>query len=264
LAIDDILVNFASVLLEEEGQSRIGKLKHLTLENFQAISATLYSRIREFERNIREIARPAAKLISDQHIPPDSFFQGTSGIGKYFENLTAGKFDKLEPNAYVLKTIGEDKWCSAKASPQARDNIAFIKTGLVDIFGKLQEEINRHKPYYAVRKLLAKTIYPLDFKRQNNLVHISEFNARIAGIIVNEPVPFIYERMGEKYHHILIDEFQDTSVLQWMNFIPLIENALSGGFFNLVVGDGKQAIYRWRSGDVVQFNALPEATRTLF
>jgi hypothetical protein len=63
--------------------------------------------------------------------------------------------------------------------------------------------------------------------------------------------------MGEKYHHILIDEFQDTSVLQWMNFIPLIENALAGGFFNLVVGDGKQAIYRWRSGDVEQFNALP-------
>ena len=96
-----------------------------------------------------------------------------------------------------------------------------------------------------------------DFKHRNNLVHISEFNARIAGIVMNEPVPFIYERLGEKYQHILIDEFQDTSALQWMNFIPLIENSLAGGFFNLVVGDGKQAIYRWRGGEVEQFNALP-------
>jgi ATP-dependent exoDNAse (exonuclease V) beta subunit len=116
--------------------------------------------------------------------------------------------------------------------------------------------------------LLAKTIFPLavlneiekvlnEFKKQNNLIHISEFNSRIASIVMNEPVPFIYERLGEKYHHLLIDEFQDTSVLQWMNFIPLIENALASGYFNLVVGDGKQAIYRWRSGDIGQFNALP-------
>jgi ATP-dependent exoDNAse (exonuclease V) beta subunit len=95
------------------------------------------------------------------------------------------------------------------------------------------------------------------FKKQNNIVHISEFNQRISRFILHEPVPFIYERLGDKFKHILIDEFQDTSILQWHNLIPLVENSLSSGYFNLVVGDGKQAIYRWRNGDVRQFAELP-------
>ncbi len=266
--IDEILTNFAGLLLEEESQSGVGKLKHLTLEKFQAIAEALFLRIKEFEHNISEIAKPATALIHTHQIPPDAFFQGASGIGKYFENLASGKLDKLDPNSYVLKTVEEDKWFSGKADASARAEIDTIKPLLLDIFEKLQAMIALHKEDYSLRKLLSKTIYPLsvlneiekvlhDFKKQNNLIHISEFNSRIAGIVMNEPVPFIYERLGEKYRHILIDEFQDTSVLQWMNFIPLIENALAGGYFNLVVGDGKQAIYRWRSGDVEQFNALP-------
>ena len=83
-------------------------------------------------------------------------------------------------------------------------------------------------------------------------MHISEFNKRISEIVLKEPVPFIYERLGEKYNHILIDEFQDTSSLQWNNLLPLIENSLASGYFNMAVGDAKQAIYRWRGGDMDQ------------
>ncbi|NTV83690.1 MAG: UvrD-helicase domain-containing protein, partial [Bacteroidales bacterium] len=74
--------------------------------------------------------------------------------------------------------------------------------------------------------------------------------------------PFIYERLGEKYHHYLIDEFQDTSIMQWHNLLPLIENSLASNRMNLVVGDAKQAIYRWRSGDAEQFEQLPKLIHT--
>ena len=266
--IDTILADFAHILLDEEGQKQILKLKKFALVNFQQISENLYLAIRSFEKNVRDLARQACGMISAKDIPVSAFFQGEKGIGKYFTNIAGGRMDKLEPNSYVLATVEEDKWFSAKATPAARDDIGSIKDALLDIYQQLRASFDQHKSEYLLRKLLAKTIYPLavlneienvltDFKRQNNLVHISEFNARIAGIVMNEPVPFIYERLGEKYHHLFIDEFQDTSALQWMNYIPLIENALAGGFFNLVVGDGKQAIYRWRSGDVEQFNALP-------
>ncbi len=266
--IDEALAEFAKLLMEEEGQAGVMKLKHLSLENFQTIAVTLFIRIREFEKMIRETAKPAATMIRDHQVPSDAFFQGNKGIGKYFENLATGKMESLEPNSYVMKTVEEDKWIAAKSDASAIAAINTIKSSLMDHFEKIQGLIARHKDDYILRKLLSKTIYPLSalneiekvlhaFKQQNNLVHISEFNARIAGIVMNEPIPFIYERLGEKYRHILIDEFQDTSVLQWMNFIPLIENALAGGHFNLMVGDGKQAIYRWRSGDVEQFNALP-------
>jgi len=69
-------------------------------------------------------------------------------------------------------------------------------------------------------------------------------------LIDKEIIPFIYSRIGTKYNNYLIDEFQDTSRLQWKNLYPLIKNSISVGSFNMAVGDGKQAIYRWRAGDV--------------
>jgi len=92
--------------------------------------------------------------------------------------------------------------------------------------------------------------------QERNVVLISEFNRRIAGIVLTEPVPFLYERLGERYEHILIDEFQDTSVLQWNNLLPLVENTLANGHSSLAVGDAKQAIYRWRGGEMEQILRL--------
>ncbi|MBK7665925.1 MAG: UvrD-helicase domain-containing protein [Sphingobacteriaceae bacterium] len=77
-------------------------------------------------------------------------------------------------------------------------------------------------------------------------------------MVSEEPAPFIYERLGERYNNYLLDEFQDTSTLQWLNLLPLVDNALATGRFNLIVGDGKQSIYRWRNANVQQFNILPE------
>ncbi|RMG77398.1 MAG: hypothetical protein D6707_11140, partial [Bacteroidetes bacterium] len=101
-----------------------------------------------------------------------------------------------------------------------------------------------------------------DKKLENNIIFISDIPEKINKIITSEPVPFIYERVGEKYHHFLIDEFQDTSLLQWENFVPLMENTLSEGYKNIIVGDGKQAIYRFRSGDVEQFLNLPHIAKS--
>lgn len=266
--IGSILTRFAEILLDEEGQGRIGRLKSLSLEKFQAISGELHTRIRQFEKGVREIALEASGLLQRNGFSPADFYQGDRGIWGYFMNLATGKFDRMEPNSYVLATVDEDKWYSGKVTASARERIEAVRPRLIAIYRRLRAEIEQHRQDYFLRKLLAGTIYPLavlneiekvlsDFKHQNNLVHISEFNARIAAIVMNEPVPFIYERLGEKFQHILIDEFQDTSALQWLNFIPLVENALAGGHFNLVVGDGKQAIYRWRGGDVEQFKALP-------
>jgi len=101
-------------------------------------------------------------------------------------------------------------------------------------------------------------------KVENNLIMIDDFNRIISEIAAKEPIPFVYERVGEKYDHFLIDEFQDTSVLQWNNLLPLIHNSLSKGFFNMIVGDAKQAIYRFRNGDVEQFAALPELKKIIY
>ena len=97
---------------------------------------------------------------------------------------------------------------------------------------------------------------------EQNVLSIAEFNAIIHREIQNQPAPFIYERMGERYRHFFIDEFQDTSEMQWQNLIPLIDNALSGQDETgqkgtlMIVGDPKQSIYRWRGGKAEQFIEL--------
>ncbi len=101
-----------------------------------------------------------------------------------------------------------------------------------------------------------------NIKKERSLVLISDFNPTIAKEINNQPAPFIYERLGERYRNYFIDEFQDTSEMQWHNMIPLIDHALSseqvlGETSSLtLVGDAKQSIYRFRGGKAEQFIAL--------
>ncbi len=89
-----------------------------------------------------------------------------------------------------------------------------------------------------------------DYIAENDIVPISEINRRVSEIIKKDSTPFIYYKIGEYYQNYLIDEFQDTSLKQWNNLYPLIENSQGEGHFGMAVGDPKQAIYRWRGGDV--------------
>jgi ATP-dependent exoDNAse (exonuclease V) beta subunit len=98
-------------------------------------------------------------------------------------------------------------------------------------------------------------------QKEQNVLSIAEFNAIIYNEIQNQPAPFIYERLGERYRHFFIDEFQDTSEMQWQNLIPLIDNATSSEIEGekgtlMIVGDPKQSIYRWRGGKAEQFIEL--------
>ena len=117
-------------------------------------------------------------------------------------------------------------------------------------------------------KLVLKNIIPLavlnninqelhQIKEDNNIRLNAEFNQLISDNIQDQPAPFIYEIIGQKFMHFFIDEMQDTSVLQWENLIPLIGNSLAQENTSLLlVGDAKQAIYRWRGGKASQFIEL--------
>jgi ATP-dependent exoDNAse (exonuclease V) beta subunit len=89
-----------------------------------------------------------------------------------------------------------------------------------------------------------------EYKDENNLMLLADAPKFLNGVIRDSDTPFIYEKVGSFFRNYLIDEFQDTSGLQWQNFQPLIINSLDQGHPSLVVGDVKQAIYRWRGGDL--------------
>jgi ATP-dependent exoDNAse (exonuclease V) beta subunit len=94
-------------------------------------------------------------------------------------------------------------------------------------------------------------------RKDEQLIRISEFNKLISELVKNEEAPFIYERLGTRFHHFLLDEFQDTSHLQWLNMVPLLHESISQENSNLIVGDPKQSIYRFKNGVAEQFVELP-------
>ena len=267
--IEKDLGNFAKSLLNEDGQIYISKLRELSFDDFKNIRNKISVFIRKFENALSGCGKEAVDLFEDNGIQISSFYHGNSGIGNYLLKIANSNFSKLEPNIYVRSTIDNDKWCAGKTDEIQSTAINNIKFQLTEIFHKIEKIISDDYKKYSVYKLINKKIYPIAvlieiekifdaIRVENNQVHISEFNKRIAEIVLNEPIPFIYERMGEKYKYFFIDEFQDTSILQWNNLLPLIDNSLSEGNFNMIVGDGKQAIYRWRNGEVEQFDKLPE------
>lgn len=267
--IENDLKQFAKNLLTEDGAVYIDKLRDLSVDDFFTIKDTLYSEIKKFETAINKFGNSGLTIIKDAGIDHDKFAGGANGIGKYFTYLSESRLDKLTPSASIQKNIDTDKWYAAKATDADKSAIDAIIDKLLNVYISATSFIEENKSEFILFTLINRNIYSLavlneieklmnDYKAENNILHISEFNKMIAKIVMNEPIPFIYERLGEKYNNYLIDEFQDTSILQFQNLLPLIDNSLASGNFTMLVGDGKQAIYRWRGGEVEQFAMLPE------
>jgi ATP-dependent exoDNAse (exonuclease V) beta subunit len=270
--IENDLLSLAKTLTDENSQSYTTLIKDLSYSDFKDLIKILNGFLRQFKKKIIDESTVVINLLDDAEIDFNSLYYGKTGIGNYFKKLTDERNENFMPNSRVTKTIDEDIWYSEKLIDSEKSKIDAVKNRLFDSYSKIQNILEKQLKKYNLYKLLYKQIYPLavlneieknlsKIKEENNIIHISEFNKLISKIVFTEPVPFIYERIGERYKHFLIDEFQDTSLLQWQNLIPLIENSLSEGHFNMIVGDGKQAIYRWRNGEVEQFSILPEIFR---
>ena len=122
------------------------------------------------------------------------------------------------------------------------------------------ESIKKNNTQNHIIQELKKFSY--NFQKENNILLISEFNNLISENIADQPAPFIYEKIGNRFKNYFIDEFQDTSSLQWRNIIPLTSHAieamdeddLTGTLF--IVGDPKQSLYRWRGADPEIFKSI--------
>lgn len=112
------------------------------------------------------------------------------------------------------------------------------------------------KNYFNMAVLKYMNAAMLELNKQERLIRISEFNTKIAKLL-KEDTLYIYEKLGTRFRHFMLDEFQDTSRLQWLNLIPLIRESLGNGQKNFIVGDPKQAIYRFKNGVAEQFVELP-------
>lgn len=213
-----------------------------------------------------EEGKGALSLITSSGFDPCDFSYGTKGIGGYFSKAAEGKF--ADPNnSYVRNAVNNGVWFRNGSPLYAL--VAGIEQQLIAHtrnIARLQNDMRFMgiiKNNFHSTLLLKKINDELQFIReQRNLISINDFNSLIAGVVLDQPVPFIYMRVGEKFRHFMIDEFQDTSGMQWENLLPLIENSLADSKLNMIVGDGKQAIYRFKNGDAGQFVDLPVLKNT--
>ena len=225
-----------------------------------SISKDLKKRIRSLENEFVVYGERGLEMIENFGLEVTDFKYGkTSGINIFSKLAKRNIDDKLvarrtldmaeDDNAWVTKTSDVFNDVST-----ARDN--GLKTLLLDYLAFHDENYETLQSLKAVSRNFFTLGIFVDlhqavkaYTEEHNLLLLSDSNEMIDAIIGNNDTPFIYEKAGNTFGYFMIDEFQDTSNMQWKNFKPLINNSLAIGHPNLLVGDVKQSIYRWRNSD---------------
>jgi len=264
--LPEALRKFGNHLTSDQHYDAVQSVQELSPTAIRSMRDRMMNYAKEVEAEIVAAGVSAWEAITQAGLSEADFSYGKTGVGGYIQAISNGDWRK-EGGKRVGDAIDDDVWYGKKTPQLVKDSIDRIadhlRACLVQIDAIREERLSQVvlfeclMPHLQKLALLKQIRVEFDdLLRKDGRVHISEFNKRILSIVATEPVPFLYERLGTKYHHILIDEFQDTSKLQFANLLPLLDNALAAGHFNLAVGDGKQAIYRFRGGDMDQIVAL--------
>ena len=255
------ILDTGRLVLNENHRSEITHFQDKSIADFVEIKKKLKETCKVLEKDNAEFAQAALTLIENNSIDLKSFSRGT--FPNHLFSIRDGKFNPKNKTFHEFDDIAINK------TAQDRALIENLIPELISILATIYKNFEKRDFYNA----FLKNITPLSLlntvsnelakiQEEQNVLSITEFNAIIHREIQNQPAPFIYERLGERYRHFFIDEFQDTSEMQWQNLIPLIDNALSGqdDFGDkgtlMIVGDPKQSIYRWRGGKAEQFIEL--------
>ncbi len=262
------LFNMATILKNESDYQRVMQLSQTSKEAFKCLEEQLNSEIKRNTGIITQSAKHVLDLLDEQGIAHGSFSRKT--IPNFFINAMADKLPG-EWSAVWMTTLGQKAPYTQKTPEDQKAAIDGILEHIITAFNAIKEAglknqfakmlLNKLTPHALLSHIYASFEA---VKTAQNVLPISAFNKRIHQEIKDQPAPFIYERMGEWYRHYFIDEFQDTSSMQWQNLEPLIANALSQQYDSgtqgslLLVGDAKQSIYRWRGGEPEQFMQLSQ------
>ncbi|MCU0450888.1 MAG: UvrD-helicase domain-containing protein [Bernardetiaceae bacterium] len=270
--IEGQLRKFGSTLFNDDRKPHLARLAQLRPADFRAARDQLNAHHARFRQYVSGLAQQALQLLEQQGIGFSDLANGKSGIGNaYFKKLAELDPDKLVdgPTKTVIENVEKNKWEATKISPEVKVAIVQIAPQLAQLYHQLEDYRQTHLATYLLAGYARQPLYLLGLAsqlqqevdkllRDKNRVMLSEFNHRINQIVENEPVPYLYERIGEQFRHLLIDEFQDTSQMQWHNLLPLLANGLASNQASMVVGDAKQSIYRWRGGNAEMIVHLPQ------
>ncbi|AQS94184.1 DNA helicase UvrD [Polaribacter sp. BM10] len=266
--ISNDLNEFSRVLLNEDDVKHFRKLQDKSLDDFFELKEKLQQKNKKIEASFEKLGNKVLNFINQNGLNISDFAY-TGEYFKHFKKFTKLRFlksEELKFDGRLNTTIENEKNLFAgKTSADVKELIKDISPELRAFYYESKVLYENNFSGYLLNKIALKSIIPLavlnninselnTIKEDNNIRLNAEFNQLISDNIKDQPAPYIYERIGQRFQNYFIDEMQDTSELQWQNLIPLIDNALAQENSNLLlVGDGKQAIYRWRGGKAEQF-----------
>ncbi len=231
----------------------------ISKDELKSIVERASARAREIISDAQEKAKVSLQIIADNGLMVSDFAGGSRSFASYFAKIAAG--DLPEPGISVLKATENDDVWSSKSSPRRTEILALVPRlrpvlqHLVYVwaehhrFLKSVDILRRNYRNFALLTDLSAKVEAIC--ASENIMPIAETNNLVQRLVAGNDTPFLFEKVGNNYTRMMIDEFQDTSAMQWENFLPLLRNALSQdeGAPVFLVGDVKQSIYRWRGGD---------------
>ncbi|MBN2788548.1 MAG: UvrD-helicase domain-containing protein, partial [Paludibacteraceae bacterium] len=284
--VDKELKSFGQNIFNEYFQEHEQALRKQLEENPNLIDEMIKTHRaikEEFEKKMHAFAHLFFKLLKDNNISPYSLAGGGKNIGyvaSYFNKLLDNNFDdKICGQKIELSMEDATKWAAGKTDKKTQNEINNLaKTFLMPHLQATEEYRTQQLSSYNSSFLLLKNIHQLGLlwdialtmerqNKENNRFMLSQTALFLNQMIADSDASFVYEKFGSEIKHVMIDEFQDTSRLQWRNFKSLLSEILANNNFSLLVGDVKQSIYRWRNGDWSILNSIEEkldtATKTL-
>ena len=252
--------HLASQLFKEEYKTKEAQLLEADGRKLKVaeVLKMLKETVTRFENKMQQIGEEAVAIMQEHGLEVNDFAFNTAGVMGYLNNLAERKF--YPPGKRALNAIDNPEAWYSKKSEKKDDIQVAVENGLQDALSRVvalchtdyETYLSTLQPLRFVYTygILADVNQKLEqYKLDHDFMLISDAPLFLKEIIGQDETPFIYEKIGTTFNHFLIDEFQDTSGFQWDNFRPLVENSLDAGYQNLIVGDIKQSIYRWRGGD---------------
>ena len=267
-AIESQLSDFIAKLMTEKAYQKDENNNIKNPVQYKQTLEFLDGKVYGFEQGLKSLLDDFEAIEKKFGLRDELYSYGKNGFISYIRKFSKKVYE--QPSAR-FNTVIEKRSCFSKEAEKqlGKAQVEEINSTLLPVLEKLkafvEEGLGKFLFYKSQRDLLylyaLRTQIRMEFEQlanEDEVVHISEFNKLLNTVMGDFSVPFVYERIGEHFRHVFVDEFQDTSVLQWQNLLPLIDNGLSAGEMSMVVGDGKQSIYRFRSGEVEQIVNLPD------
>jgi ATP-dependent exoDNAse (exonuclease V) beta subunit len=273
--VTDEIKKFGRNILDEEyvekGAGLREKLKDP--ECIRSYRETLRSLLRDTDEQMMGFGQQFFEVLEAHHLSVDDLIYKEKGIASYFRKLMNGQYDDSLRSSRVEKLMESPESWVSKSSPLREGIVQLAADTLAPLLRDAEQLRPRNNRIANSCRLSLRYVNHIrllthideEMRRQNheqNRFLLAATNALLHRLVKEGDSSFVYEKLGTSIRHVMIDEFQDTSKMQWQNFRQLLDEGLAQGEDSLIVGDVKQSIYRWRNGDWRILNGLKDRLGT--